>query len=140
MVVQQGEKGLKEKEKVVLFAIISEEIKDVRDKAILLHKKRSDETESKFKQLLDKKVEKCESEKHLLTTKVEKYGSENSHLKKALGAARVTRGTLYDRTAQNVFDVFDVFDVFTYLRLFQKMWTVFNVFDVFTYLTFSSDI
>ena len=44
-----------------------------------------------------------------------------------------TRGTLYDRIAQNVFDVFDVFDVFTYLRFLQKMLTVF---DVFTYLIF----
>ena len=57
--------------------------------------------------------------------------------------AITTRGTLFDRMAQNVFDVFDVFDVFTYLRFFQKMLTVFDVFDVFdvfTYLIFYKKI
>ena len=89
LVVEQGERGLKEKEIMLLSSIIGEEIKAVRDKAILLHKKRLDETEIKFKQLSDKKVEKYESEKHSLMKKVEKCETENSLLKKALGAARV---------------------------------------------------
>ena len=35
LVVEQGERGLKEKEKMLLSSIIGEEIKAVRDKAIL---------------------------------------------------------------------------------------------------------
>ena len=90
------------KGKVVLFSIIGQEIKAVGEKAMLLHKKKLDQAEAKFRVLMDKKAEKFRSEKLLLVKKVEKYESENTRYKEALGAARVRLLGLAEREADVV--------------------------------------
>ena len=92
----------KMKGKVVLFSIIGQEIKAVREKAMLLHQKRLDQAEANFQVLLEKKTEKFRSEKLLLAKKVEKYESENRRYKEALGAARVQLLGLAEREADVV--------------------------------------
>ena len=84
-----------EKMKMLLFSIIGEEIKAVKEKAMMLHKKSLHQNEEKIeeyknemREILVKKLEKYKSEKEMLMEKVEKYESENRRLKETLRAAR----------------------------------------------------